>query len=1187
MTFIKRIDMTGFKSYGRGTISLLFGPGFTGIIGPNGSGKSNIVDAISFTLGELSSKSMRAKDLRDLIYSGTGGDKPAENASVNIVFDNSDKKIPVPFDEVTVQRDIKRKGGGSVYRFNGKRSTRTEIMDKLKIANIDVKEGFNLVLQGRIAELAAMNPDERRELIEDLAGTNEFDEKKIASISELEKAEIKLNELELLLKETEANVKRLEKEKKDVEEWELIVEQIFENKTKLYSFRHSSLVEELKNFQTQNDDLVKQIKEVEEEKNSKIKILKDVSDSIQNVKNQINKKQSELEAYQNEISNLKSSITGLKRDIAHREKRIKEMNVEKEETKSKIEEIKKNQEKLNQEVSEIDTKLKEIGLKRDEEREQQTRLNNLIKKSQTQFETLQKRSSEIQKQIDMKTKKLNNLEIQKSMKMSGVEVKQTSFEEKKRQLESRKRTYKQNLDAYRALELEIVQSQELLQVADNRVKSSHSKKSVYDEKLDELYDLKSEIEKKTSSLEAKIETIQSFFEEGDTNPVIKKILEKKTNKEIIGIIGRFGDLLNLEELSPNEKAALIPYLNSIVVDSSLTAAEIIQTLRDEQIGYGNFIPLEELGEIIYNNDLPFKFLETLDKKMKAMAYIFNNTVVTEDLHSAINIFMKNIEEKKYGAQILTLEGDKISREGIISGGASPEFAETQISGLKKQLEELKKEEVQVNQEHELTKMKLGKLNSLLTEVQRKQENVKQSIKNKQDQMEALKKRLEDDEFHINRIGQEIQSLKLNIEAITTLMTNIEAEKAEVEKSIAVLKEEKKVIDDEIEKTEMTKLLDEVRKVENDLSKLEITFSKNDAIKTEKLNQINVILEKNIKEKEAQVQNLNKMIDQAYSEINKFKTEKANAEKNLITKTTEEEDIKKQITDLENSISEKQNEIESKRNESNSLSRKIDRIREQINDIKINQERAKTELTNIQAQIKDEEIEIIEIKGEVNEKKLETEIKDLMEKKRSLEPVNALAIKQFHEANQRYQDLKSKHEELQEERKIIVDFINKIEYEKENVFMDIFNKINKEFGKIFNMIAGGRAWMELENEENPFEGGITINAEPHGKKVKSVRAMSGGEKSLTALSLIFAMQKVEPSPFYILDEIDAALDVMNVRRVAKVIEKMSKESQCILITHRDIAMRYADLLYGVTNVKGISKVVSVEMTDDATLKQLSS
>lgn len=214
MTYIKQVDMTGFKSYGRGTISLSFGPGFTGIIGPNGSGKSNIVDAISFTLGELSSKSMRAKDLTDLIYSGTAGDKPADQAMVNIIFDNTDRKIPVPFDEVMVERDVKKKGGGTVYRFNGKRSTRTEIMDKLKIANIDVKEGFNLVLQGRISELAGMNPDERRELIEDLAGTSEFDEKKLASISELEKAEVKLSELDLLIKETETNFKRLEKEKK-------------------------------------------------------------------------------------------------------------------------------------------------------------------------------------------------------------------------------------------------------------------------------------------------------------------------------------------------------------------------------------------------------------------------------------------------------------------------------------------------------------------------------------------------------------------------------------------------------------------------------------------------------------------------------------------------------------------------------------------------------------------------------------------------------------------------------------------------------------------------------------------------------------------------------------------------------------------------------------------------------------
>lgn len=883
---------------------------------------------------------------------------------------------------------------------------------------------------------------------------------------------------------------------------------------------------------------------------------------------------------------MKSSITGLTRDIAHRQKRTKEMGQEVEGLKLKMEEIRKNQEKLQSEITNIDGNLADVTEKRDSKKQEQERLNELIQKSQAQFESLQKRSAEIQKQIEMKAKKVNNIELQKSMKMSSVEIKQNSYETKKRELETQKRTYDQNMQLLKSLQQDIIQSEELLKVADERVESSAAKKTTYEERLEQLYELKSTLEKETSSLETKIETIQSFFQEGDSNPVIKKILNKKEKKEIVGIIGRFGDLINLDDLKAEEKAALLPYLNAIIVDSSFTASEIIQALRDEQIGYANFIPLEELGEILLDKELTFEFLEKLDKKMKAMAYIFNDTIVVDDLHSAINLFIKNIEEKKYGTQILTLTGDKISREGIISGGASAEFAETQVIELKRKLEEQQKGVDKVNEEHALTKQKLVTLNNLLTEVRRKQENVKQNIKNKQEKLEDLGKSCSNNESQVKKFVQEIQSLKLNIEADSTVVENLEREKEENERGVAALKEEKGSVDEEIEKTEMTKLLDTVRKIEQEISKLEINLSKNEAIKTEKANQIEVILEKNVKEKENQIKSINKNIEQANKEIKKFESDKESAEENLNSKTNELEEFKQEIVELQNSISEKQSEIDTKRSELGNLNRKIDRIREQMNDIKVNQERLKTELTNIQNQIKEEEIEIIEIEEEINEKKLEAKIKELADRKKELEPINALAIKQFHEANQRYQDLISKQQELQDERKIIVDFINKIEYEKLNVFMDIFNKINTEFDRIFKMIAGGRAWMEIENPENPFEGGITINAEPHGKKVKSIRAMSGGEKSLTALSLIFAMQKVEPSPFYILDEIDAALDVMNVRRVAKVIEKMSKESQCILITHRDTAMRYADLLYGVTNVKGISKVVSVELSDENKLRELS-
>jgi chromosome segregation protein len=298
-------------------------------------------------------------------------------------------------------------------------------------------------------------------------------------------------------------------------------------------------------------------------------------------------------------------------------------------------------------------------------------------------------------------------------------------------------------------------------------------------------------------------------------------------------------------------------------------------------------------------------------------------------------------------------------------------------------------------------------------------------------------------------------------------------------------------------------------------------------------------------------------------------------------------LKSETAQLQNEIDSQQNLILEHQKDISTQDKKTDRLKQQISDIKVKNEGAKTRLANIQKKVQELEIDLIQVEEPVDEGEAELEIQALINKKKTLEPINALSVGQYQETKARFDELAARREELDNERRVIVDFINKIEFEKKTIFLNLFNRINKEFGVIFEMIAGGTAKLELENPENPFEGGVTIIARPSGKKVKSIQAMSGGEKSLTALALIFAMQKVDPSPFYVFDEIDAALDVMNVRKVAKVIEQISQESQCIMITHRDIAMRYTHHLYGVTNVNGVSRVISVALTDEGTLQALSS
>ncbi|TFG05655.1 MAG: chromosome segregation protein SMC [Promethearchaeota archaeon] len=1189
MVYIKNIIMTGFKSYGNGTINLAFPKGFTGIIGPNGSGKSNVVDAISFVLGELSTKSLRAKELADLIYAGTRpGDKPSERSIVNIIFDNSDRRIPVPEMEVSIQREIRAGGGGAVYRFNGKRSTRTEIMDKLKIANIDVKEGFNLVLQGRIAELATQHPEARREMIEDLAGTKEFDEKKLKALEELDKAEVKVNELDVLIRESEARVKSLSKEKENYEEWEHVSEEIYDKRTLLLSSKHKTLLNEMKANQTQIEELSQQIGEFEAQRAEIQDSMKDVTQRIQEIKDQIQQKARKVEENQNKSSNLRATLTGLKRDIKNREQRINELQQEKLQAQKKIQEVGDLIEKSKEEIIAIDDTIKDFERQKEERVAAQQNLNEQIAQRDSEYKALQDHYQELQEQINKAEKLMSNNEIQAQMKDSTIQIKRNTYLNKSNELELRKKENRQFEERLQVIKSEIEQSINLMEVAARQIESSSTKRQAYEESIEDLSRKKLEIQHRASSIEAKIETIKTFFtEDQESNPVIIKLIEKARQKEIKGVIGLLKDLVPMETLDIKEKVALTPYLNSLVVEDAMTAIAAINYLRDAGIGSATFIPLEELRQITTQEKNRFAFIEKLDKKLRSVSSIFQNMLIAENLRQAIDLWMQHVRERSFGKNVITPYGDAISQEGVISGGANKNFAEKLIPELAETLIFEKKELERISSELDLNNMKYKRLVVLLNEIQRKQESVIDKNKAREKQMEEMERKVAQNTVFIEKTERELTTINQEIEANEVIIQNLNQNRTELQQRLKSMEIEREDLKKQIEKSEIKDLFQKIRKIEKEISKLEGDIRAKNATKREKEQQINVILARNLQDNKSKIEAIEQAITQLQKDIETDQTAQGEQDTQLNQFKENETTLKSELGQLQIQVETEQASTADKQKEIANINRKIERIKQQISDVKVKNEGVVTRLSNVQKQIQELEIDLVEVTEAVNESKLDLDIQTLTNKKRSLEPVNALSVRQYQEAKLRFDELDARREDLNQERKIIVDFISKIEFEKKTIFLELFNKINREFGTIFEMIAGGTAKMELENPDQPFDGGINIIAKPGGKKVKSIQAMSGGEKSLTALALIFAMQKVDPSPFYVFDEIDAALDVMNVRKVAKVIEQISKESQCIMITHRDTAMRYTSQLYGVTNINGVSKVISVALTDEGTLKAFSS
>ena len=1189
MVYVKRIEMTGFKSYGNGTVNLDFPRGFTGIIGPNGSGKSNVVDAISFVLGELSTKSLRADQLADLIYAGTRpGDKPAEQAIVNVIFDNSDRRIPVPEEEVSIQRAVKAGGVGSVYRFNGKRSTRTEIMDKLKIANIDVKEGFNLVLQGRIAELAGMRPEARRELIEDLAGTKEFDEKKLKALEELDKAEIKLNELDLLIRESENRVRSLDKEKRNYEEWEQVTQEIDSKYAILLSSRHKNLLTEMAEYQEEIKNLTGEIEAIEQQKGEEKAVIAEVNQRISSLKQEIKQKLQNAERNQAEFSNLKASLAALKRDITNNQRRMSEMQQEKIQAQAKIQEIESAIETTKEEIGNLEDNVNGLSLQKEDKLNSQQNLSQQIAQQDLDYKQLQEHYEELQNQINKAEKLLGNNEIQIQMKESSIQIKKTNFLAKNRDLELRKKENQQLNDQVETIYSEIEQSKNLIEVAAKQMESSSSKRQSYEESIEDLSRKKMDLQHETSSIEAKIDTIKSFFtEDQESNPALTKLLEKAQNKEIKGVIGLLKDLVPLEDLDIKEKVALTPYLNSIVVEDAMTAIACINFLRDTGVGSATFIPLEELKQIAKDQKEKFAFIDKLDKKLRTISGIFQNTMIAENLREAIDLWLKHVRENSYGVNIITPYGELISDEGIISGGANINYAEKLIPELSEKLKNEREFFEKINSELDLDNMKYKRLVILVNEIMRKQESVQESIKNREKRLEEIQRKISDNTVFIEKTEKEIQSINQEIEADSLLIINLKQERSELQQRLQEMQGERDDLKSEIEKSEIRDLFQALREIEKEVSQIEAEIRAKNAVKGEKEHQMNVILSRNLNDNKAKIEAIDTTLIKVQEDIEQFQASLTEQESSLNQLKELDTQLKSETAQLQNEIDSQQNLILEHQKDISTQDKKTDRLKQQISDIKVKNEGAKTRLANIQKKVQELEIDLIQVEEPIDEGEAELEIQALINKKKTLEPINALSVGQYQETKARFDELAARREELDNERRVIVDFINKIEFEKKTIFLNLFNRINKEFGVIFEMIAGGTAKLELENPENPFEGGVTIIARPSGKKVKSIQAMSGGEKSLTALALIFAMQKVDPSPFYVFDEIDAALDVMNVRKVAKVIEQISQESQCIMITHRDIAMRYTHHLYGVTNVNGVSRVISVALTDEGTLQALSS
>ena len=1179
--YLKRLELQGFKSFADKTV-LEFMPGITSVIGPNGSGKSNISDAIRWVLGEQSMKSLRSGKTVDVIFAGTQNRKSLGFAEASLVFDNSDGKLPIEYAEVTVTRKIYRSGETGYY-INKVPCRLKDVLELFMDTGIG-KDGYSIIGQGKIDEILSNKSEDRRNVFEEAAGIVKYKTRKEESEKKLEHTKLNLLRINDILSEIESSIDPLKLQADKARKFLDLKQELKNIEVGLFYFNIEKYKGELNKI-TEDIEIIESSCNQEEGKLEKIKILKEELNSrLDDTNSQIEKAQNIGFESEKEIEKLNSDINVAKAKIQNNNENIKNYKKEIEEANEKIIKSKKEiEEKLDKKNS-----LKENKQKFEKElNEKQEKLDAILKDLSSEQLRIEDLKRNLENNIDEKYEIDSDTNAQKA-NISNIEKRTV-------QIENEISVNISELDATCFKKEEIEKGFSSIQKEKNDIQL----------KLEENSKIKSKIEEELKSYDIKINNLlqeKQFKEsrykflvetekekEGYTKSV-KSILNDSTLIKELGQ-GMHGALANLITVPKNLETAieiaLGASLQNIVTKTEEDAKKLVEYLRKNNLGRASFLPIssvkgKKLDKIHGSSKGVIGIASDLIKYDKLYENIILNllgrTVIVENMDVAIAL----AKENKYSFRIVTQEGDVINPSGAITGGSVSKKG-TSILGRSKEIEELAKE--------------IESLKEKITNLQEEKESKEQGFSSILQENKEIESKLQtiDIKFNVEKqkiesINESMDKIRLHIAKLKQEKTNLEAQKEEIgkfilanNKKVESIAQQNTTLQAEINSyTEKNKDINKtVDDLNFDITNLKISVSSFDESENS-INEIAQIIEKEI---------------DANSKNIKNKEEK--------TKTLQIE-----IENLDKAIKENENKIQEIKNNVNKNASNIEKLKEErinVSDKIKKQESAQEEqikvIEDLKAQIVKTEVKKTKVEEDLNsvinnlwdEYELTPNAKDTYQKPenvaiaqrrvnnlrqdiKDLGSVNVDSIEEYKNLKQRYDFMCEQRLDLENTMAKLRNMISEITETMKKQFKEKFEVINKNFGQVFSeLFGGGKAEITLEDEANVLECGININAQPPGKKLQNMLLLSGGEKAFTAIALLFAILEMTPAPFCVLDEIEAALDDVNVYRYAEFLKKFAKNTQFLVITHRKGTMEAADTVYGVTmEENGISKLLSMKL-----------
>ncbi|MDN5360056.1 MAG: chromosome segregation protein [Thermotogaceae bacterium] len=1173
---LKQIHLEGFKSFAR-PVDINLTNGINSIVGPNGSGKSNIVDAILWVYGEQSMKNIRANDKTDVIFSGSDGLSPSSKALVTLLFENDDGS------DISISRELIRNGKNTYY-LNGDRARLTDIRDLFAGTGAG-KELYSIVSQGRVDKILNSSPDEIRILVEEAAGIAVYKKKKKETISRIESTEDNLSRVEDILNELTKQKKSLYLKAKRAEKYLEYSKELKDSQFTLFSHLNKKWQDKSEKLERETEENRVRIREIQKELIKTESIYRELKENYNDSDKEIEGFTSVLEEYKERQDHLNEMRNMYAKNVSDKESKYVEnvtnldnlksqdekLQNRKNELKMMLSTIEENLEKVEAQLEEKTTAKDEITQNCSDEEQSIIDLQQSLEEAEKQFGKLENEYLRLEDSIEDNEKRIKVITNQLETKQERLDGFQTELDELRNRGSDSSRKEAELID-----ELEMVK--ERFTEVEKQLRDIEEKKYSYIQQEKHL-------DAEKAVLERQIREFSGF-----AKPIRALFAKKQKDRELRNMIDVIANLIEVDKEYETAFEILIGSRSqNIVTKDADTAKYAVNILKEENLGRATFLPLDILrtrpvvqGANFENHPGFIGYAAELARTNEEFAqlplYLFMDTILVKTIDDGLEL------KKNYGIsnQIVSLDGQLIASRGAITGGSYKNDRKGSLISRTSRLNEISDE--------------LDRLSEKIITL----ENSERETKDEREQVTNLKRTLDNE---LNEIMLKNASIRRTLQELTNSITELSKEVSDLEKM--------KV--DYSSKIAGSKARQEIIVEEKGTLSTEIHISKD---KLSKVSQI-------IKEKREEIQNLQEQINDIKMELNSLKDKKKqytaelNDIENTLVNNREKEDeysynlehlekalkgekdkveeLDRELKSLKTEVSKLYDNMKYQQEDRQNMAKRLEETETRMEDLKSERERLRESEHQydlkvqkieynmesliekmVKADIKKEELENVTL-DEEGEKAISEKVESLENKIKYLGSVDLNAIDEYNEVEDRFTEMDTQKQDLESAKKSLEELLQQTDDEAKRIFMETFNLINTYFDEMIQILfGGGNGQLKILPDKDLLETGIEISVKRPGKRSQKMYLLSGGEKSLVGIALVFSMLKISPSPFYILDEVDAALDDFNAERLKNLIRESRELSQFIVITHNKLVMEVADILYGITQSNGISMIMTVEL-----------